>query len=369
MAARTSDVPASSYAAGARPHRECGVGATGRLGVHTQRVRVLLRPVGAMSTWVARTAQAVRGRPARPERAAARSGLNCLRCARPRRPTSWSPRRRTSPVRRHPVTGAATPSDVPPEVRRGGRRSVGRPPRSSRAPRRPTAKPDSAVEPRRGDREGCPRTTSVTRVNEDEDAPRRRARPPSTRSPGWPGVSRATASRAINGGQRVSPRAQSSVDAAVRSLGYVPNPAARSLVTRRTDSIAVVVPEPDDRVFSDPFFAGTLRGVTRVARRPRPPARAAARQPGRVDRPDRCATSPTGTSTAPLVVSHHRDDGLAEQLARTDLPCVFGGRPWTAGDRVAYVDVDNTAGERDRHRGADRARLPAHRHHRRAAAT
>ena len=44
------------------------------------------------------------------------------------------------------------------------------------------------------------------------------------------GVSRATASRAINGGQRVSPRAQSSVDAAVRSLGYVPNPAARSRV-------------------------------------------------------------------------------------------------------------------------------------------
>jgi hypothetical protein len=78
------------------------------------------------------------------------------------------------------------------------------------------------------------------------------------------GVSRATASRAINGGQRVSPRAQSAVDTAVRSLGYVPNPAARSLVTRRTDSIAVVVPEPDDRVFSDPFFAGTLRGVNRV---------------------------------------------------------------------------------------------------------
>ena len=78
------------------------------------------------------------------------------------------------------------------------------------------------------------------------------------------GVSRATASRAINGGQRVSARAQSAVDTAVRSLGYVPNPAARSLVTRRTDSIAVVVPEPDDRVFSDPFFAGTLRGVNRV---------------------------------------------------------------------------------------------------------
>lgn len=159
------------------------------------------------------------------------------------------------------------------------------------------------------------------------------------------GVSRATASRAINGGQRVSPRAQSSVDAAVRSLGYVPNPAARSLVTRRTDSIAVVVPEPDDRVFSDPFFAGTLRGVTRVL--------------GDRDIQLVLLLAKPGASTArtlryltnrhvdgALVVSHHRDDGLAEQLTRIDLPVVFGGRPWSSGDQVAYVDVDNTAGER-----------------------
>ena len=112
------------------------------------------------------------------------------------------------------------------------------------------------------------------------------------------GVSRATASRAINGGTRVSATAQRAVADAVRSLGYVPNPAARSLVTRRTDSVAVIVPEPDERVFSDPFFAGTLRGVNRVLatrdlqlvllwrrRAPRDSAR--------------CATSPAGTSTAP----------------------------------------------------------------------
>ena len=159
------------------------------------------------------------------------------------------------------------------------------------------------------------------------------------------GVSRATASRAINGGQRVSAHAQSSVDAAVRSLGYVPNPAARSLVTRRTDSIAVVVPEPDDRVFSDPFFAGTLRGVNRVL--------------GERDIQLVLLLARPGASTArtlryltnrhvdgALVVSHHRDDGLAEHMAGLDLPCVFGGRPWAHGDQVAYVDVDNTAGER-----------------------
>lgn len=159
------------------------------------------------------------------------------------------------------------------------------------------------------------------------------------------GVSRATASRAINGGDRVSARAQSAVDTAVQALGYVPNPAARSLVTRRTDSIAVVVPEPDDRVFSDPFFAGTLRGVTRVlTERDLQLVLLLARPGASTARTLRYLTNRHVDGA--LVVSHHRDDRLAEHLADLGLPCVFGGRPWTGGDRVAYVDVDNTAGER-----------------------
>ena len=158
------------------------------------------------------------------------------------------------------------------------------------------------------------------------------------------GVSRATASRAINGGQRVSDGAQTAVDRAVRELGYVPNPAARSLVTRRTDSVAVVVPEPDDRVFSDPYFAGTLRGVTRVLEERDIQLVLLLARPGA----DTARTLRYLTNRhvdGALVISHHRDDRMAEHLADIGLPCVFGGRPWTGGDRVAYVDVDNIAGE------------------------
>src|SRR5919198_1062708 len=76
------------------------------------------------------------------------------------------------------------------------------------------------------------------------------------------GVSRATVSRVVNGSPRVSAEARSLVQRAVAQLGYVPNRAARSLVTRRTDSIALVMSEPEDRVFSDPFFARIVRGVS-----------------------------------------------------------------------------------------------------------
>lgn len=160
------------------------------------------------------------------------------------------------------------------------------------------------------------------------------------------GVSRATASRAVNGGVRVSPRAQAAVDAAVRSLGYVPNRAARALVTRRTESIAVVVPEPDDRVFSDPFFARTLRGVNDVlAEREIQLVLLMARQ-GAADGRLLRYLSHRHVDGA-VVVSHHRDDRLASALAEIGLPCVFGGRPWDESARVPYVDVDNVAGGRE----------------------
>ena len=160
------------------------------------------------------------------------------------------------------------------------------------------------------------------------------------------GVSRATASRAVNGGSRVSSTAQQAVDAAVRTLGYVPNRAARTLVTRRTESVAIVVPEPDDRVFSDPFFAGTLRGVSDVlAEREIQLVLLMARHAAEEDRLLRYLSHRHVDGA--VVVSHHRDDRLASELARIGLPCVFGGRPWDESAGVPFVDVDNVAGGRE----------------------
>ena len=50
--------------------------------------------------------------------------------------------------------------------------------------------------------------------------------------------------------------------AAVDELGYVPNGAARALVTRQTEAVALVVSESDERFFAEPFFASIVRGVS-----------------------------------------------------------------------------------------------------------
>ncbi|CAN5369476.1 LacI family DNA-binding transcriptional regulator [soil metagenome] len=159
------------------------------------------------------------------------------------------------------------------------------------------------------------------------------------------GVSRATASRAVNGGNRVSAHSLAAVQAAVQTLGYTPNPAARSLVTRRTDSVAVVVPEPDERVFHDPFFALTLRGVNQIlSERDLQLVLLMARPGEQESRMLRYLRRRHVDGV--IVVSHHRSDHLADHLADLKLPCVFVGRPWSSADRVAYVDTDNVSGGR-----------------------
>ncbi|SCG12931.1 regulatory protein, lacI family [Streptomyces sp. MnatMP-M27] len=89
------------------------------------------------------------------------------------------------------------------------------------------------------------------------------------------GVSRATVSRVINGATTVDPALRRVVEEAVVSTGYVPHRAARSLVTRRTDSIAVVVSERErrpvsapfvGRMFSDPYFGRVVSGLLEVLR-------------------------------------------------------------------------------------------------------
>lgn len=160
------------------------------------------------------------------------------------------------------------------------------------------------------------------------------------------GVSRATVSRVINGSAKVSPAARAAVDRAVTQLGYIPNRAARSLVTRRTDSIALVVPETGSRLVSDPFLIGALQGVTTgLAGTELQLVLLVAQRAGDTDRLLRYLRS--GHVDGALVVSHHREDHLPGELRRAGLPCVFLGRPLQPGGvRVPYVDADNVGGGR-----------------------
>lgn len=159
------------------------------------------------------------------------------------------------------------------------------------------------------------------------------------------GVSRATASRVVNADPRVRASAREAVRAAVAELGYRPNRAARSLVVREPDSVSVLIHEPDERLFADPFFGGMLRGVSQRLARTRLQMVLLMGDPVRdAQRMERYLRG--GRTDGVIVVSAHRAEGLVTALTETRLPTVFIGRPLAAEHAFPYVDVDNREGGR-----------------------
>ncbi|MBO8142422.1 MAG: LacI family DNA-binding transcriptional regulator [Firmicutes bacterium] len=75
------------------------------------------------------------------------------------------------------------------------------------------------------------------------------------------GVSVSAASRALNGYPDVSDTTRKRVLAAAQRLGYRPDPAARSLVTKKSQSIGVFVLSQAGPLFSHSFAAEVLDGI------------------------------------------------------------------------------------------------------------
>lgn len=154
------------------------------------------------------------------------------------------------------------------------------------------------------------------------------------------GVGRGTASRVVNGSDHVSARTREAVESAVRELGYVPNQAARALKTKRTDTVALVIAEDEERVFAEPFFAALVRGISRAVDD-------GARRMVLSMVPDEAQLARLGQFLTPqhvdgvMVVSLH--DGLSLP-DHPDLPVVYVGRP--SVDGASFVDVDNRGGAR-----------------------
>ena len=163
------------------------------------------------------------------------------------------------------------------------------------------------------------------------------------------GVSRATAGRVLAGSPRVSEHARDAVLNAAQELSYVTNRAARSLMTRRSDSIAFVVAEREERFFADPFFSLVLHGVhAAVAAHDVQVVFAVLSTAAERERFERFARG--GHVDGVAFVSLHGEDPLPARLQAAGVPVMLQGRPFgterDAPAAVGYVDADNHGGSR-----------------------
>ncbi|XVV12267.1 LacI family DNA-binding transcriptional regulator [Actinoplanes sp. CA-131856] len=157
------------------------------------------------------------------------------------------------------------------------------------------------------------------------------------------GVSRATVSRVVNGSTSVAASIREAVNRAVDELGYVPNQAARSLVTQRTESIALILPETANRVFSDDlFFPAIIRGAgVELEAADKQLVLMMAGSARSHDRVERYAVA--GHVDGVMFASMHGADPLPGTLVRLGIPVICSGRP-IGGAKVPYVDVDHFGG-------------------------
>jgi DNA-binding LacI/PurR family transcriptional regulator len=167
------------------------------------------------------------------------------------------------------------------------------------------------------------------------------------------GVSRATVSRVVNGVRNVDPEIQETVRRAVAVTGYVPNHAARSLVTRRIGSIALIVSGAGDdsvgddgfssaQIFGDPFFGRVVGGIVGYLR-PRGIHPVLMLAETDESRAQVLAYLRQGNADGALLVSTHAEDPLPKLLTEAGQAAVLFARP-ARPLPISYVDCAHQDG-------------------------
>lgn len=158
------------------------------------------------------------------------------------------------------------------------------------------------------------------------------------------GVSHATVSRHLNGHTNVAPETAVAIDAAVREVNYVPNENARSLVRRKSHTVALVVREHIDLFYADPNLSRQAAGANSVLS-----AHGYLMPLMLVDTDETAARVVDmirgGSVDGALLLAMETDDQMLHALRGTSTPVVTASIPLD-DDSLTWVDTDNVGGTR-----------------------
>jgi LacI family transcriptional regulator len=161
------------------------------------------------------------------------------------------------------------------------------------------------------------------------------------------GVSRSTVSRVVNGDVYVSEKTRTKVLKVISEENYTPNPAARMLVTQRSQVIGAIVPNTPGFIFDDSFyFPNLLHGISQAT-----------------NECDYGLLMWMGENTNDEErfsrrVLHNRlvdglvlastliDSPLLDQLIKSGMTFVMVERPARYAEQISYVTVDNVEAAR-----------------------
>ncbi|WP_433794946.1 LacI family DNA-binding transcriptional regulator [Actinoplanes sp. CA-252034] len=153
------------------------------------------------------------------------------------------------------------------------------------------------------------------------------------------GVSRGTVSRVLNGGY-VSVEARAAIEAAITTIGFVPNTAARALKTRRSQAVAFVALGQHTGSFADPNIGAVMRAANAVLSLADHQmvnlVLDSARDTERVGR-----YLSGGFVDGVIVVSARAGDPIIGVIRDLRLPAAVVGHPPDLDGAVPFVGIDN----------------------------
>ena len=156
------------------------------------------------------------------------------------------------------------------------------------------------------------------------------------------GVSRTTVSFVLNEveGAQISEETRQRVLLAARELGYVPDAAARSLVSGRTHILGLVICQPADHIIIDAYIHQVIYGLSEAGRERG--FRLLIEWVEDVSQPDAYIHLVRAKRIDGILLSGPRsDDNQLPALIADRFPIVLLGR--LTGDPTNFVDVDNQA--------------------------
>lgn len=157
------------------------------------------------------------------------------------------------------------------------------------------------------------------------------------------GVSRSTVSRVINNHPSVKPEVRERVQEVIAETGYHPDPAARSLASRRSGIIGLVIPRVIQSLFTDPYYPRLMQGIAQACNVNDYTLSLFLFHTEDDERKLHPRVLRNQLVDGVIVTGSQINDPLVPKLIDNQVPFVMVGRPNDSLD-VSFVDADNVVG-------------------------
>lgn len=160
-------------------------------------------------------------------------------------------------------------------------------------------------------------------------------------------VNPSTVSRVIADSPLISDKTKKIVREAMENLGYHPNLNARSLVSKSTRAIGIIMPSSTEKAFQNPFFAEVLRGISNMAHKNQ---YSLYMSTGASEEEiyDAVVNMVLGRRVDGIILLYSRvNDNILRYLKERKFPFVVIGKPFTEVENIVHVDNDNIGAAED----------------------